>query len=199
MAYLRQCEGQVDNWTCAPDNIDHGCVGPFSLPPGRIEDYRESNVSNVVFASGKITRAAQTGGSTANSNENGVRQAKMQVGLGVGLGLGLPLLISLGFSVWFLKRAQHEVRELKNQRSLELASLCGNEHPGKGNTASAEGHPAGDFTQAISHPLESAGQHYRHPHELDARVVMVEADSSVDRVGSVSRTPAQYYARPAPE
>lgn len=198
MAYLRQCEGQFDNWTCAPDNIGNGCADPFHLSPGRVEDYRDSNASDVVFANGERTRAANAGGSTTNSTGNHVQQARMQVGLGVGLGVALPLLIALACSVWLLGRARREVRELKNQRSLELASLRGSEPPGKGNTASGEGHTASGFTQVSSHPPESLAQHHGRPQELDARAFVVEADSSVTRADSVSGTPAQYYARPAP-
>lgn len=104
MAYLRQCEGQVDNWICATENKANRCADSFRLPPGRFGDYRDSNISNVVFANGETARAAKTGGLTVDNNENGVKQAKQQAELGVGLGVVLPLLNALACSMWFLNR-----------------------------------------------------------------------------------------------
>ncbi|KAK8068827.1 hypothetical protein PG994_005443 [Apiospora phragmitis] len=131
LAYLRQCNGRFDEWTCT-DNLDvTNCAVPFAVDPGVVEDYRAGNVSNVIYANANTTRRAAGPESMPPANrDDDVQQIKLQVGLGAGLGVGLPLLIALAVSLWFLRRAQQELRQLKGDQpsSSDKAASAGTHH-----------------------------------------------------------------------
>ncbi|KAK7932580.1 hypothetical protein PG985_003292 [Apiospora marii] len=116
LAFLRQCNGRFDDWTCVDDLDVTDCNLPFTIQPGLVKDYRPSNVSNVIYANANTTRDSGTGLSSSETQGN-LQQAKLQVGLGAGLGVGLPLLVALALSLWSLRRTQQELKQLRRDQS----------------------------------------------------------------------------------
>ncbi|KAK6840370.1 hypothetical protein PG995_016124 [Apiospora arundinis] len=215
VAFLRQCNGRFDEWTCT-DNLDvTNCTLPFPVAPGYVKDYRASKVSNVIFARANTTRNDTEPASSAPADKDDVQQAKLQVGLGAGLGVGLPLLLALAISLWFLRRAQRELKQLRggqlnSGRAASAGAQYGDRHSHKqedpptpsiedSSTGPPTVYPQGQY--ALPHQPPPVEMHeVVSPRELESEDQMLrpEIDSSAAQVPlSAVQTPARFYAKPA--
>ncbi|KAK8121280.1 hypothetical protein PG999_005400 [Apiospora kogelbergensis] len=188
LGFLRQCNGRFDDWTCV-DNLDvTNCALPFALAPGFVRDYRPSNVSNVIFSNANTTRGAHIEAPSPTSCDN-KENATIQVGLGAGLGVGLPLVIALVLSLWFLRRARQELKQLRADHQ-----------PDSSKAADTEKYTQAPLQQPSDLPHQTSPAEMRgilSPQELesDEQVLRQAASSSaVQPPLSAVQTPARFYA-----
>ena len=136
---MRQCDNGNTDWTCGLDPSN--CDSPFSVPTGRVQDYRENDSiiaagppgeSNQSSCSATVTTtlaaSTSTGSAVAQTPAASMPSASSSstsattVGLGAGLGVGIPLLIALLTALFFLFRARKEIKSLKTHQPGETGT-----------------------------------------------------------------------------
>lgn len=214
---LRHCNGQDVLWTCNANTTN--CDNGFTVPAGYIDDRRNIGENgNVIYAKGN-----ESDGSAGASTGDG---ATLRAGLGAGLGVGLPLLLALAVSLWYLRRARQELKQLRSperapsQARREEAPLMTIAEDGgsssarhtkmssSGNASSTQSYAASDYHQTLpvgqvlqptSNPVFPTPIAQLPPAETAQALQELEAKTPINEIpipDSAVQTPAEYYKRP---
>lgn len=144
---IRQCDNTNDQWVCGqdPSNCKNHFSVPSGFVDDRRVDAQSaflnlpSACSTVSVASSRTQTASSTNGlatgtgdlqrttatviqsstsgAVASATSGSSSSAAMTAGLGAGLGVGIPLLIALLTSLFFLARAEKQIKQLQTLQS----------------------------------------------------------------------------------